>query len=418
MDRVTKEKALWLLGQKADGAGITYSEIALETGYSKQQLIRLSHSLEESGEAAALAHGNSVLRPHNTARPEEIAYLRKLKEPYPNVTIAHFKDIYIEDVLENPEKANDVGRYGLCMRGPTWFRELFAKEGWRSPAFTGKRGDADATQHPMREPLPRMGMMAQVDATPYDWLSTGESWCRASRSGRCDDVRPRRMVHGDRMHARMMIETVSRRGILRSMYSDKDSVFRTVKDGSPTQFAFMMRDLGIRMIFAGSPQAKGRVERYNSTAQMRLPTDAARFGIDSYDKLNSWFNDFYAPYLNAKFSYPPRDPVSDFIPLPEGTDLSRIFRTRETRVSHGCTISYGGARYMMADADGVVLEVPDGTVLDVHVDAVTEEMYVERSGRRWGCRPISPREPADISSAPDRRGAAASPVADVRRECS
>lgn len=91
MDRATKEKALWLLGQKADGAGITYSEIALETGYSKQQFIRLSHSLEESGEAAALAHGNSVSRPHNAARPEEIAYLRKLKEPYPNVTIAHFK---------------------------------------------------------------------------------------------------------------------------------------------------------------------------------------------------------------------------------------------------------------------------------------------------------------------------------------
>ena len=94
-------------------------------------------------------------------------------------------------------------RYGLCMRGPTWFRELFAKEGWRSPATTGKRRDADATQHPMREPLPRMGMMAQVDATPYDWLGTGESWYRASRSGRCDDVRPRRMVHGDRMHARI-----------------------------------------------------------------------------------------------------------------------------------------------------------------------------------------------------------------------
>ena len=118
MDRVTKERALWLLGQKADGAGITYSEIALETGYSKQQLIRLSHSLEESGEAAALAHGNSVSRPHNAARPEEIAYLRKLKEPYPNVTIAHFRYFYLEYVLENPETANDVERYGLCMRGP------------------------------------------------------------------------------------------------------------------------------------------------------------------------------------------------------------------------------------------------------------------------------------------------------------
>lgn len=164
----------------------------------------------------------------------------------------------------------------------------------------------------------------------------------------------------------------------------------------------MTRDLGMHMIFAGSPQAKGRVEGHNSTAQMRLPTDAVRFGIDGYDRLNAWFNGFYAPYPNAKFSYPPRDPTSDFTPLPEGTDLSRIFRTRETRVSHGCATSYGGVRHMMADADGVVLEVPDGTVLDVHVDAVTEEMYVERSGRRWRCRPISSREPADISPEPDR----------------
>lgn len=259
----------------------------------------------------------------------------------------------------------------------------------------------------MREPLPRMGMMAQVDATPYDWLGTGESWCMhlgvddATTSVLGGWFMETECMRG---YARMMLETASRHGIPRSMYSDKDSVFRAVKDGSPTQFAFMMRDLGIHMIFAGSPQAKGRVERYNSTAQMRLPTDAVRFGIDSYDRLNAWFNDFYAPYLSAKFSYPPRDPVSDFIPRPEGTDLSRIFRTRETRVSHGCAISYGGTRYMMADADGVVLEVPDGTVLDVRVDAVTEEMYVERSGRRWGCVPIASREPADISSSPGRRG--------------
>lgn len=44
-----------------------------------------------------------------------------------------------------------------------------------------------------------------------------------------------------------------------------------------------------------------RVERSNSTAQMRLPPDALRFGIGSYSELNAWFKDFYAPYLNSKF---------------------------------------------------------------------------------------------------------------------
>ena len=45
----------------------------------------------------------------------------------------------------------------------------------------------------------------------------------------------------------------------------------------------------------------------------------------------------------------------------------------------------------MVDADGVVLEVPDDTRLDVHVDAITEEMCVERSGKRWSCVPLETR---------------------------
>lgn len=54
-----------------------------------------------------------------------------------------------------------------------------------------------------------------------------------------------------RGYARMMRKVVTRRGVPRSIYSDRDSVFRAVEDGSPTQFAFMMRDLDVRMIFAG-----------------------------------------------------------------------------------------------------------------------------------------------------------------------
>ena len=53
--------------------------------------------------------------------------------------------------------------------------------------------------------------------------------------------------------------------------------------------------------------------------------------------------------------------------------------------------------------DGVLLEVPDGTRLAVHVDAITEEMYVERSGRRWACVPVAKRSGTGLSNVQDRR---------------
>lgn len=406
MDKDTKARALRLLSRKREDPGITYGDIALETGYSRRQLIRLSHRLEEEGPDAVLAHGNSGSRPRNAASEDEVRYLRELKRPYPDVTIAHFRDIYVEDVLENPARAADVERYGLVPRSPTWFRDLFRREGWRSPAQRGPRRDADGRQHPMRKPLPRAGMMAQVDGTPYDWFGDGRPWCMHLA---VDDATTgvlggwfmeRECMRG---YARMMREVVTRHGVPRSMYSDKDSVFRAVKDGSPTQFALMMRDLGVNMIFANSPQAKGRVERYNSTAQMRLPTDLVRFGVAGYDELNGWFNEFYAPYLNSKFSWAPADPRSDFSPLPAGIDLSEVFRTRETRLARGCSISYGGTVYVMVDADGVILEVPDGTRLDVHVDAITERMYVERAGERWSCVAVARREGRGAIGTQDRR---------------
>ena len=109
-------------------------------------------------------------------------------------------------------------------------------------------------------------------------------------------------------------------------------------------------------------------------------------------------------YCNpSKFSYAPLDPRSDFTPLPASVDLSEVFRTGETRLSRGCTISYKGMVYMMVDADGVVLETPDDTGLDVHVDAITEELYVERSGRHWACVPVARRSGRGPGAAQDRR---------------
>lgn len=84
-----------------------------------------------------------------------------------------------------------------------------------------------------------------------------------------------------------------------TLYLDHRTIFHN-KNGELTQFGQMMNDLGIRMIFAGSPQAKGRIERCNGTCQSRLPNDIKRFGIKDYNELNVWFNITYRKYLNQK----------------------------------------------------------------------------------------------------------------------
>ena len=92
MDKETKERALRLLREKKSGQRVTYADIELETGYSRRQLMRLSKRLESESESEIMVHGNAGTRPGNAATSDEVRVIRELKKPYPNVTIAHFRD--------------------------------------------------------------------------------------------------------------------------------------------------------------------------------------------------------------------------------------------------------------------------------------------------------------------------------------
>ena len=125
-----KELALQLLLQKQTDISLTYETIERLTGYSKRQLIRLSGDLKEKDMESILKHGNTGKKPITTASDQEVSYLRNFKKPYPNITIAQFRDIYLEDVIESPKGKSDVEKYHLKPRSKSWFRELFIREGW------------------------------------------------------------------------------------------------------------------------------------------------------------------------------------------------------------------------------------------------------------------------------------------------
>ena len=163
-----KMKALVLLKKREDNPKITYDLISRETGYERRQLGRLAEELKQKDIESLLTHGNTGRKPITTASDQEVSYLRKLKEPYPEITIAQFRDIFIEDVIDNPQMKSVVEQYGLKPRSRSWFRQLFINEGWESPLKKPVRVADGRKTHSVRPPRPTRGELVQIDGTEFD----------------------------------------------------------------------------------------------------------------------------------------------------------------------------------------------------------------------------------------------------------
>ena len=391
-----KVKALKLLEQRDSNPKITCQWIADQCGYSRKQIERLSAERKIKDTSAILTHGNTGRKPVTTASDQEIRYLEDLKKTYPSIIIAQFRDIYLEDVITNKDKEADVVRYGLKNRSKTWFRDLFVREGWTSPVEKPGRTDGTRVTHSTRAPRDHMGELVQIDGTPYDWFNDGRAYALhlavddASTEVLAGYFMAEECARG---YARMMKLVLENYGIPEALYSDKFSVFRSVKAGTPTQFASMMNKLGITMIFANSAQAKGRVERYNGTAQMRLPNDLIRWKVPhNYDYLNDWFNKKYRLYLNAKFSYPVKDPHELFTPVPFDFNYSEVFRAEYQRQIRNDVFSMGNCLYTPVTSNGEIVHLSQKQNITVYIDAITDEIYIERYGKHYTCMKVGERK--------------------------
>ena len=107
-----------------------------------------------------------------------------------------------------------------------------------------------------------------------------------------------------------------------------------------TQFARVMRELGIQQIFALSPQAKGRVERMASTFQDRLVTELRLTGASTMEQANAVLQEFL-PRFNHRFAVTAEQPETAYRPVPEDLSLTETVSIRHTRkVARDNTVKY------------------------------------------------------------------------------
>ena len=386
-----KQKALELLKQKNNGElKITYGDISNQTGYGKRQLIRLSKEVEKKDIDNLLVHGLTGKNSNNSAPSQEIEYIKNFKNQYPVISISQFMDIYHEDVIWNKEKQDDVKKYNLKVRSKSFFQQLYKKEGWKSPV-KHKSFKNDSNQHPLRDPSPRRGILIMTDGTPHDWFGNGKLFSlHMTLDDATDEIlsgwfMPTECQLGYCYAFKIMFEKY---GLPQAIYSDRTTILWNPKDGELTQVGRMLDELGIELIYANTPQAKGKIENKNKVVQNRLLNDIKRFNIKTYDELNKWFNNYYIDYLNKKFSYPPLEEETDFIPL-DNIDLSTIMCIKvDRKILNGNMISINNNYYIPINSDGSDFVFYKGTTVEVWQDVFTSNVRIFKNNKIYNTRKV------------------------------
>jgi transposase len=169
----------------------------------------------------------------------------------------------------------------LSKRGHVLDRETLRR--WLVAEGLWQRRRHRAKHRSRRERRAHLGELVQMDGSHHDWFEGRAAWCVLMVM--IDDATGRtfcRFVEGETTAAVMAVFGAYTRthGLPRALYVDRDSIYRSdrqqtldeaLRAASPlTQFGRAMKRLGVEMILANSPQAKGRVERMNRTLQDRL----------------------------------------------------------------------------------------------------------------------------------------------------
>ena len=293
-------------------------------GLSERQISRLSKGMKEQGEGA-LIHKNTGRVPHNAMREEEkerILEIRRMEE-YAECNIAHFEELLLR---KHKIKISYSPLY-----------KILNEAGIKSPKKHRK-----TIKHRRRKRKASAGELLQIDATPYDWFGTGED---CALHGAIDDATGEltglRFEENECLNGyfEVMKHTVSEFGVPLTMYSDKHTIFRspltakkeeTGEEANLTQFGRALDDLGINIIHAHSPQAKGKIERAWETLQSRLPVELKLAGITTMEEANKFLAEEFIPMFNERFGVK-AESAPIFVPPLQNIDLDTIFCVKEKR---------------------------------------------------------------------------------------
>ena len=241
---------------------------------------------------------------HRSAPVDEIIALADLyNNRYQGFTVKHFYSWY--------------QRSHGGLRSYTWVKNTLQSKGLVSKA--SRKG----THRKQRPRAAYIGMMLHQDGSKHEWVP-GKLWDLIVTM---DDASSEHYSmffveeEGTQSSFQGVNEVIDKHGIFASLYTDRGSHYwhtpeagKKVDKENLTQFGRAMRQLGIEMIPAYSPEARGRSERAFRTHQERLVKELALAGITEMKQANVYIRDVYMPAFNKEFAVTPEESASMFVP--------------------------------------------------------------------------------------------------------
>lgn len=357
-------KRINLIRKALDGE-ITQREVAEILEVCDRQVRRIVRRVREKGDEGVI-HGSRGQLSHRAiekrVKRKVISLCRSRYEGF-GPTLASEKLREIEEIVVSRE----------TLRG--WFREENLR--YRKRRCRPHRQWRERRRH--------FGEMVQMDGSHHDWFEGRASWCVLM--GYIDDatgnVYARFYGYEGTIPALDSLRRYFKRyGLPVSVYLDKHSTYKS--SGKPSiedelrgdealsEVERALKELGVTVIHADSPQAKGRIERLFRTFQDRLVKEMRLKGISNMEEANR-FLESYLPIYNERFRVVPAGEADLHRRIPKGVRLERILCMKTERfLRNDFTVAYNGKLYQVEErtrAKRVVVEERlDGSMAIMHKD--------------------------------------------------
>ncbi len=356
---------------------MTMEQASTLMGVSTRHTRRILAAYRKEG-AAALAHGHRGRRaPNAISEATKTTVLHLARTRYSGTNHTHMSELLSE------REGIDITRSTL--------RRLLVNAGENSP-----RRRRPPKHRVRRQRMPREGMLIQVDGSYHRWL--GKDGPQFTLLLAIDDASGTVVnalfceLENTHSYFSLLNGLIRSRGIPLALYADRHAVFKHTPSpetaAAPTQFSRAMDELGIQLIFALSPQAKGRVERAAGTFQDRLVSEIRLAGATTIDDANHVLEGFL-PRFNVRFKVPARESEVAYRPVDEGVCLERVlcFKYRR-RVARDNTVRYRWRTLQLLP--GTDRPTYAGAAVDV-LEGLDDSLAVQHEGRDIPSQEAPPR---------------------------